>query len=214
MVSACMRPGCIRPGARQECLVKCPGAFCHVCVVANMEITFSLCGKMYNCEGVRVSDGLENLEQLGVGDRFHAKLCRMLEKVQLLQDFERSEIEKLAHYCGAYKACSGTAIFKEGERGNFMCLIVDGRADIMKENKQVATVRAGKSMGEMSILDGFPYSATAVSAVDSILIMFTRRQFEHLCEANPSLALKLYKAISRLMSLRLRQTTGVLVDYL
>jgi CRP-like cAMP-binding protein len=138
----------------------------------------------------------------------------MLEKVQLLQGFERAEIEKLAHYCSAYKAPGGATIFKEGERSHFMCLLVDGRVDILKENKPVATIRAGKSMGEMSILDGFPYSATAVSATDSDLIMFTRNQFESLCEANPSLGLKLYKAISRLMSLRLRQTTGVLIDYL
>lgn len=161
-----------------------------------------------------MSDGLENLEQMGAGEGFHAQLCQMLEKVQLLQDFERSEIEKLAHYCGAYKARSGVTLFKEGEKSHFMCLLADGRVDILKENKHVATVRVGKSMGEMSVLDGFPYSATAISAVDSELIMFTRYQLERLCKASPSLGLKLYKAISRLMSLRLRQTTGILVDYL
>lgn len=161
-----------------------------------------------------MTDDLDNLQQVGAGKGFHTQLCKMLEKVQLLQDFERAEIEKLAHYCGAYRARSGAIIFKEGEKSHFMCLLVAGRVDIFKENKQVATIRVGKSMGEMSILDGFPYSATAVSAVDSELIMFTRHQFEQLAEVNPSLGLKLYKAIGRLMSLRLRQTTGVLVDYL
>jgi len=161
-----------------------------------------------------VSDNLNNLEQLGTGQAFQAQLCRMLEQVQLLQDFERAEIEKLSHYCGAYKAEKNVVLFREGDKSHFMCLLVDGRVNILKENKQVATVRAGKSMGEMSVIDGFPYSATAVSAVSSELIMFTRYQFEQLCDDNPSLGLKLYKAISRLMSLRLRQTTGALIDYL
>ena len=161
-----------------------------------------------------MSDGLENLQQLGVGERFHDQLCQMLTEVQLLQDFEGVDIDKLAGYCSAYEVASGTTIFEEGARSHFMCLLVDGRVNILKENKQVATVRTGKSMGEMSILDGFPYSATAVSAADSTLILFTRNRFEQLCKAHPYLGLKLYRAISRLMSLRLRQTTGVLIDYL
>ncbi|MDT8403893.1 cyclic nucleotide-binding domain-containing protein [Sulfuriflexus sp.] len=158
-----------------------------------------------------MSDGLKNLEQQAVDD---ARLCQMLENISLLQGFERAEIEKLAQYCRAYKATNGTVIFKEGEKSHFMCLLVAGRVNILKENKQVATIRAGKSMGEMSLIDGFPYSATAISAVDSELVMFTRLQFERLGETNPLVALKLYKAIARLMSLRLRQTTGVLIDYL
>jgi len=161
-----------------------------------------------------LSDLLNNLEQLGAGKAFEAQLCQMLEKVQLLQGFERAEIEKLSHYCSAYKAKSGAVVFKEGEKSHFMCLLVDGRVDIFKENKKIATIRAGKSMGEMSLLDGCPYSATAIADVESEFILFTHLQFEHLCEANPSIALKLYKAISKLMSLRLRQTTGALIDYL
>ena len=161
-----------------------------------------------------MTENLNNLEQLGAGQAFQAQLCQMLEKVQLLQDFERAEIEVLSRYCGAYKAEVGSVIFKEGEKSHFMCLLVSGRVNILKENKQIATIRAGKSMGEMSVIDGFPYSATAQSADISELIMFTRTQFESLCEAQPSIGLKLYKAISKLMSLRLRQTTGALIDYL
>lgn len=163
---------------------------------------------------MHVTDNLNNLEQLGTGKAFQAQLCQMLEKVQLLQDFERAEIEKLSHYCGAYKADSGVVIFKEGEKSHFMCLLVDGRVNIFKENKQVATIRTGKSMGEMSMVDGYPHSATAISDSDSEFILFTHFQFEHLCDENPAIGLKLYKVISKLMSLRLRQTTGTLIDYL
>jgi len=161
-----------------------------------------------------VTDNINNLEQLGAGQGFQDQLFKMLGKVQLLQEFEPTEIEILSHYCGAYKAEKGATIFKEGEKSHFMCLLVDGRVKIIKENKEVAIVRAGKSMGEMSMMDGFPHSATAISDMDSEFILFTHFQFEHLCEGNPALALKLCKAISKLMSLRLRQTTGALIDYL
>ena len=161
-----------------------------------------------------VIENLNNLEQLGTGEAFQDELCEMLGEVHLLQGFDGTEIKKLSHYCSAYEAKDGAIIFEEGEKSNFMCLLVEGKVNIRKENKQVAKVRAGKSMGEMSIIDGFPYSATAISAEASKLILFTRRQFERLCDDNPALGLKLYKVISKLMSLRLRQTTGTLIDYL
>ncbi len=170
-----------------------------------------LFGVLVNSEDMLVSDELKNFEQIEVTE---ARLCLMLEKVQMIQGFERIEIEKLAQYCKAYKVGKGKTIFKEGEKSHFMCLIVDGSIDIFKENKHIVTVRAGKSMGEMSILDGFPNSATAISAIESEHIIITRYQFERLCETNPYLGLKLYRVIGRLMSLRLRQTTGILVDYL
>lgn len=155
-----------------------------------------------------------DLEQLGAGSSFLPELCGMLEHVQLLQDFDRSQIEKLAQYCSAYKVKPGILVFKEQSRGHFMCLLVDGRIEILKENKQVAIVRPGKSFGEMSILDGFPYSAGARAVEESRFIMITRHQFQRLADDKPDVALKLYQAMARLLSLRLRQTTGILVDFL
>lgn len=66
----------------------------------------------------------------------------------------------------------------------------------------------------MSILDGFPCSATAICAEDSEIVMITRNKFEQLCRNKPDIALKLLKDISKLMSLRFRQMTGMLIDFL
>jgi len=156
----------------------------------------------------------DELEQLGAGSGFLPELCRMLEHVQILREFDRGEIEKLATYCSAYTVKPSVVIFKEQSRSHFMCLLVEGRIEILKEGKQVAVVRAGKSFGEMSILDGFPYSAGAKAMEESKFIMITRSQFQRLSEQKPEIALKLYQAMAKLLSLRLRQTTGVLIDYL
>ena len=160
------------------------------------------------------ASNLDNLELLDVDDNFHKQLCNMLDRIPLLQELKFSEIEQLARHCSAYKVAKGVRIFKEGEKNNFMCLLMDGYVALLKGDKQIATVREGRSMGEMSMLDGLPYSATAISAVESRFILINRKQFESLGQEYPRVAFKLVSALSKLLSIRLRQTTDLLVDRL
>jgi len=156
----------------------------------------------------------DGFEQLDVDEGFHKKLCGMLDRMPLLQGLEYSEIEQLARYCSAYKVAKGVRIFREGAKSNFMCLLTDGYVALMKGSKQLATVREGKTMGEMSMIDGNPYSATAISAADCRFVLITRTQFGRLADEHPRVAFKLLSAISKLLSIRLRETTDLLVDRL
>lgn len=155
------------------------------------------------------------LEQLGFGDSFKEELVGMMESAQILKDFSRAEIEILAGYAGAYQANRGVRIFREGTKADFLCLIVEGRVDILKDgDKKITTIRAGRTMGEMSVIDGFPHSAAALAVEDTRLVLITRSHFERFTEEQPAVAVKFIWSLARLMSLRLRQTTGVLCDYL
>jgi CRP-like cAMP-binding protein len=156
---------------------------------------------------------------IGEGESFKDELCSMLERVQLFRDFSRDDIQTIAGYARAYEVKQGEIIFREGEKGQYMCLIVEGKIGVLKESdnrerKTIATIRPGKTMGEMSMLDELPHSATAVANEDVKLVMITRMNFEKLVDAHPALGVKILKKIARLMSLRLRQTTGILLDYL
>jgi CRP-like cAMP-binding protein len=156
----------------------------------------------------------EALEQLGIGEGFRDTLLGMLQHTQLLRDFSAEEIRALGEYCGAYRVAAGKQIFGEGERSNFMCILVKGKADIIKDGKKVASVGAGKTMGEMSLIDGYPHSASALTTEDTEVVLITRFNFQRLMQQDPQLAMRLLWKIGRLMSLRLRRTTGVLIDYL
>ena len=69
-------------------------------------------------------------------------------------------------------------------------------------------------MGEMSILDELPYSATAIATEDTTVVLITKNNFDDMTEKHPELGLKVMRKIAKLLSLRLRQTTGILLDYL
>lgn len=161
----------------------------------------------------------EGLEQIGHGTSFREGLCDMLERIQLLRELNGQEIEALADFVQAYRARPGTILFQEGQRDPYMCLVVEGKLDVLKERgeherRRLATVRAGKTVGEMSLIDELPHSATVVTTTDTTLLLLTRLGLERLAEAHPRLAFHITWKLAQLLSHRLRQTSGILVDYL
>ena len=148
-----------------------------------------------------------------------ARIAGMLEKVQMFKDLEWSLIEALSGYVELYRAAPGGVLFREGDRGDFMCIVLQGKLEIHKENTQrvdktVTTVYAGRSLGEMTIVDGEPRSATAVAIEPSTLAVLTQQNFLQIMREKPALSAKLLLKIAQLLSQRLRLTSGILVDYL
>lgn len=162
---------------------------------------------------------VNNLTLIGEGESFQDELCSMIERAQMFGDFPRDEIKILAGYARAYEVQKDDTVFKEGEKGSFMCILIEGRVDVYKESddrrpKRITTIRPGKTMGEMSILDELPHSATTVATEKVTIVLITKFNFDRMTENHPILGVKILKKIARLMSLRLRQTTGILLDYL
>ncbi len=162
----------------------------------------------------------DDLEQLGSGRAFLSVLADMLEEADMFRDFSRQDVEQLATYVTAYAARRGSKVLVEGGRESYMFIVASGRVDIFKhpgdqqKEAKIATVRAGKTIGEMSVVDGLPHSGTAIVAEPAELILITQRNLDQMIEQNPALGAKFLRRLCALMSLRLRQTSGVLIDYI
>jgi CRP/FNR family cyclic AMP-dependent transcriptional regulator len=159
------------------------------------------------------------LVPLTAGDMHSQQLCDMLAISNLFGDLSREKLETLAKYVRAFTAAKNTPIFLEGHYAGFMCIIIKGRVKIYRDSGGGRTVLlaeadAGNSLGEMSIIDGLPHSATAVAVEEVTLVTMTRADFTKLVDDNPRLATKILWRFTRLMSQRLRNTSGMLVDSL
>jgi CRP/FNR family transcriptional regulator, cyclic AMP receptor protein len=156
---------------------------------------------------------------LGGGATFRAEMLAMMEQVDLLGDLAWREIEVLATYMQAYEAEPGSMVFQEGEPGDYMGLLVGGRVVIRKEaegvKEAVISIEGqGRSIGEMALIDREPRSASCKVLESATLLILTRKEFERLGMQHPGIALKLLMRISRLISRRLRLTSGQLVEHL
>ena len=162
---------------------------------------------------------LASLEILGSGIASSDRIAAMLENAQMLRDFEWAQINALAAYVQLYRAAPGAVLFREGDRGDFMCIVLEGKLEVHKEDnrridKTVTTIFPGRSLGEMTIVDGEPRSATAVAIEPTTVAVLTQENFLLIMRDKPALSAKLLLKIARLLSQRLRLTSGILVDYL
>ncbi len=145
----------------------------------------------------------------------HAKL----DVSEALTELDGAEIGHLATQLKAFALPAGTVLFKEGEAAGYMGMVLDGRLIVTKRNdeasgKPLYSMSAGKVFGEMAILDGEPRSATVMAPVDTQIALLSREAFDRLCVERPVIALKILRRLGRLLSQRLRRTSGLLVDYL
>lgn len=130
-----------------------------------------------------------------------------------------AEIEAMASYVRVFTAEPGVELFAEGDRAGRLWIVVKGsvhieKADSERRRKVIATVGPGRTLGEMSLVDGEPASASAVAASAVTVLMITRTSFEEMVQKPPHLGVKLLQKIARLLSQRLRQTSGALIDLL
>ncbi len=163
--------------------------------------------------------GFDDLELLGSGTSYMVEIADMLERADMFRNMSRAEVDCFSRYVQAYDAPVGAEVLIEGDRESCMFVVAEGKLDILKkadadETKKIATVRSGKTIGEMSLLDGLPHSATAVVVDSAVLLLVTKTNFDRMLKEQPEVALRIVHRMATLMSLRLRQTSGVLIDYL
>lgn len=132
-------------------------------------------------------------------------------------DMSRSEMEEVAGHMEAYRARKGSIIFTEGAPGNYMCVIGSGSVMIVKDymegnKRKMDSMGPGRFVGEMSIIDGSPRTATAMADEDTVLLVFTREQFDLMVKQVPIVGVKVVMKLAREVSRRLKHTSGVLVD--
>ena len=148
----------------------------------------------------------------------YARYAQILERTKWASEFSWGHIRKLCQYIDPVMAKKGAVVFKEGNKDRSLGIIVKGSIDIIKQQdgkkSLITTLRSSQTFGEMALLDGEPRSATGVATEDTIIFFISENNLMSLTEDDPVLGFKLLWKIARLVSQRLRQTTGMLVDYM
>jgi CRP/FNR family cyclic AMP-dependent transcriptional regulator len=162
---------------------------------------------------------LPQLEYLGDATRFAAKIHGMTLYSPLLENFNLPEIRLLAHFMQVYRAPAGAEIIREGEPGDFMMLLVEGRIEVMKQDRWnaprlIAVLEAGSTLGEMSMIDGEPRFATCIAAEGTLVAVLSREALARIILEQPILGAKVLMELALMLSQRLRQTSVRLITYL
>jgi CRP-like cAMP-binding protein len=115
-------------------------------------------------------------------------------------------VELFRHQMDLKPVPAGHELFKEGDRGNFMYVLMSGTAEIILRGKVVETAVEGSIVGEMAIIDDNVRSATVVAKTDCMFLPIERERFNFLVQKKPEFALH----VMRVMAERLRKTDNIL----
>lgn len=147
------------------------------------------------------------------------QLGDMLGKNQFGKGLEPDVSQTLLGFLDAYRGEAGSVVCRQGDASTFLCIICRGRVDVVRKDmdhndKVIASLGPGNVLGEMSLIDGEPRSATALVHTPVELLVLTKDQYERLADENPRVWGRLVTRIAGILSKRLRRTSGVLAEYL
>lgn len=91
---------------------------------------------------------------------------------------------------------AGEVIFREGDVGDVMYVVVDGEIDVVYHNNLLETVTSGSVIGEMALIDQSPRSATATAKTDCRLVEVDQRRFSFMVQETPFFALEIMKIMA------------------
>jgi CRP-like cAMP-binding protein len=121
----------------------------------------------------------------------------LLRSVWLFGECSRRELDQLATIGHVRDVRAGYEISREGDEGREFVVIVDGKADVVRDGQLLATVGAGDFVGEMSLLDRQERVATVTTTEPSTLLRITAANFDLLLREMPSFARHVLTVVAR-----------------
>jgi len=134
---------------------------------------------------------------------------KLYNAVPLFKSLTREEVDEIVSISKMFKAPSGHVLLEEGKPGHGAYVLVQGEASIhirlyQGDDTHIATLGKGDVVGEMSLIDDAPVSATVKTTTQSIVLHIQKDQFDNLRAKYRPAAYKIVRAMTPMLCERLR----------
>lgn len=126
-----------------------------------------------------------------------------LKSIDLFRQIPGEDLVRVAQIAEEIAFDPKETLITEGELGDSMYLIVDGKVQVFKGERLIVDLGEKECVGEMAILDSEPRSATVKASGPVIALKIEREDFYDVMNEKPEIAQGIIKVLTR----RLRQTT-------
>jgi len=144
-------------------------------------------------------------------------LINFIINLPLFEFLEKDDLFQVAARMDFMELDPGDTLFREWDRADFVCFIESGELDVTKKTGPDsfdirATLRRGRSIGEMSIINNFPRSSTVIARSKVRLAVFERAAFEEILEQQADIGVNILKGLANLLSANLQKASSRLAD--
>ena len=137
--------------------------------------------------------------------------AQLLKKVALFAGLTQGQLAKVAGIAQPRSYEGGAFLFREGEVGHEMFVLLSGKVRISKSvpgigEEALAILGGGQYFGEMALIEDSPRSADAIAHTACSVWVIERAQLDQLMFTDKDLAYVLLWTFVRTLSERLRET--------
>lgn len=119
-----------------------------------------------------------------------------LRNVSLFQSCTQKDLEKIAKASDEITMKAGTLIVDQGQTGREAFVVLEGSVSVKRNGKKLGSFGPGTVVGELSLLDHGPRTATVLCETDCTLLLLDQRHFMGVLDDVPALAHRLLSSLA------------------
>jgi CRP-like cAMP-binding protein len=135
---------------------------------------------------------------------------KILKRVELFNGLSDDELERIAEISHQQTFQEGDIIASQGDPGTEFFIITEGLVEILVKSgsnqKTIVNLGTGQSVGEMSLIDQGPRSATVRAIANPTIVqVIGEEEFTNLCQQDSHIGYIVMRNIAADLSFKLRQ---------
>ncbi len=119
-----------------------------------------------------------------------------LKELPIFSGLNKKELEVVAKGSDEITVPPGTVIVDQGQTGREAFLILSGTVTVKRNGRKIATLEPGSLVGELSLLDHGPRTATVTCDTECTFLVVDQRHFLGIVLASPSVTSKLLASLA------------------
>ena len=123
----------------------------------------------------------------------------LLARVPLFAELSDEERERIARLAETVEVGAGTELTHEGRYEGYFFLVVAGSVRIEHGGATINAIGPGGFLGEISLIDDGPRTATAITETPCVLLSLTNREFDEVLDRNPEIRERLEAEMGALL---------------
>ncbi len=136
-----------------------------------------------------------------------------IDEITLLGDISSDDWNRILKLVETRQFRAGEDLIRVGDKDDSFYILTIGEVNVVIDGADdeivLATIGEGSVFGEIAFFDGAPRSATIRAQTPGTAVRVTRENFDALAAWEPVIARQLLFDLGRILSMRLRWTTGL-----
>ena len=141
-----------------------------------------------------------------------------LKNIELFQDLNDGEREKLSHFFEIETHKKDTLLFTENNPRKSLYILVEGEIELFKstpfgEEKRLTIFNKFDFLGEGAFIDDSPHSTSAKATLNSTVLILTREKFLQLEKEDSQTSLKILSRMSKVIFRRMQFANTRIINH-